>query len=247
MKLKPPSSPISALPTWKVALGAIVTTTGDPSEIPLTEGSSLKTTMWSCVLLSTLVIVPLIACLLASSTNSTRLASIVPVPFSLRLTSSIWSILTQLKFCGLAVHPARSKSSNTVLLSTLMVNDCPLLSFINVNMFVPNPVTWPSTSSTSSMSPWSSSRRLWVTFTTLTMGLTERSLCSEAFTSKSNLIPNVSSAATVIGNGLDNVAVDGLKVGVIWQTALLAQEPIAAPEWFTIVSTALPNVRVRLL
>src|SRR5258708_12866979 len=97
------------------------------------------------------------------------------------------------------------------------------------------------------MSPWSSSRSLWVTFTTLTMGLTERSLWREGFMVKSNLIPNGSSGGTVIGNGLDNVAVDGLKLGVIWQTALLAQEPIAAPEWFTIVSTALPNVRVMLL
>src|SRR6266446_5095403 len=245
--VKPRSSPISSLLATNVALGRIVTTTADPSATPLTVGSSLNTTAWNCVLLSTLVMVALRTSSLACSSSFTRLASIVPMPLSFRSTSTICPIATQLKFWGFAVHPALSKSSNTLLLSTLMVNDCPLLSFINVNMLVPTPVTWPSTSSASSMSSWSSSRRLCVTFTTLTMGLTERSLCSESFTLKSNLIPNVSSAVTAIGKGLVNVAVDGLKLGVIWQTVLLAHEPIAAPEWFTIVSTALPNVRVRLL
>jgi hypothetical protein len=75
----------------------------------------------------------------------------------------------------------------------------------------------------------------------------DRSLCTEEFTLKSNLTPNVESASTVSGNGaLDSIADDGLKLGVIWHTVLLAHEPIAAPEWFTIVSTALLKVRFRL-
>jgi len=37
------------------------------------------------------------------------------------------------------------------------------------------------------------------------------------------------------------------KLGVNWQTVLLAQEPIAAPEWFKMVISAFPNVKVRLL
>jgi len=47
------------------------------------------------------------------------------------------------------VHPARPKSSNTVLLSTVIIKDFPLLRFISVNWLVPTAVTWPSTSSRS--------------------------------------------------------------------------------------------------
>jgi hypothetical protein len=53
--------------------------------------------------------------------------------------------------------------------------------------------------------------------------------------------------STMIGKGApDIVAEDGLKLGVNWQAELLAHEPIAAPEWFTIVSCALPKVSLRL-
>jgi len=56
-------------------------------------------------------------------------------------------------------------------------------------------------------------------------------------------MPNTDCASTVMGKGaLDIVAEDGLKFGVIWQTVLLAQEPIAAPEWFAIVNWAFPKV-----
>src|SRR5437879_1521335 len=69
----------------------------------------------------------------------------------------------------------------------------------------------------------------------------------EVFTLKSSLIPNTEFMSTVIGKGaLDSVTEDGLKLGVNWQTVLLAHEPIAAPEWFTIVSCALPKVNLRL-
>jgi len=69
----------------------------------------------------------------------------------------------------------------------------------------------------------------------------------EVFKLKSSLIPNTEFASIVIGNGaLDSVTEDGLKLGVNWQTVLLAQEPIAAPEWFTIVSCAPPKVNLRL-
>ena len=61
------------------------------------------------------------------------------------------------------------------------------------------------------------------------------------------MIPNTEPASTVSGKGaLDSVIEDGLKLGVNWQTALIAQEPIAAVEWFTIVSCAFPNVNLRL-
>src|SRR5258708_34947794 len=40
--LKPPSSPNSSPPTWNTAPDWIVTTTGEPSEIPVTVGSSLN-------------------------------------------------------------------------------------------------------------------------------------------------------------------------------------------------------------
>jgi hypothetical protein len=60
---------------------------------------------------------------------------------------------------------------------------------------------------------------------------------------KSNFIPNTEFASTVIGKGApDTVAEEGLKFGVNWQTVLLAHEPIAAPEWFAMVSCAFPKV-----
>src|SRR5882762_1824523 len=69
----------------------------------------------------------------------------------------------------------------------------------------------------------------------------------EELTLKSSLIPNTEPVFTVIGKGaLDSVTEDGLKFGVIWQTVLFAHEPIAAPEWFTIVSCAFPKVNLRL-
>src|SRR5215467_5801447 len=228
--LNPPFSSISSPPIWKVALDAMLTTTGWPSEMPFTEGSSRNTTIWNWVLLSTLVIVPLMASLLASSMNSTRFASIVPIPFSLSSTSTIWSILTQVKSCGLAVHPARSKSSNTVLLSTLTVKDWPL-RLTSVNWLVPTAVTWPSNSSSSSIS-WSSlSSWRCLKCAMVTDGLIERSFCTEELTSKSSLIPTTEFMSIVTGNGVpDKVTVEVAKLGVNWQTVLLAQEPIAAPE-----------------
>jgi hypothetical protein len=61
------------------------------------------------------------------------------------------------------------------------------------------------------------------------------------------LIPTLESALTVNGNGVDViVAFDGLKLGDISHVVLSAHDPIAAPEWFTIVSCALPNVSVKL-
>src|SRR5690349_18889834 len=69
----------------------------------------------------------------------------------------------------------------------------------------------------------------------------------EVFTLKSSLIPNTEPVSTVIGKGaLDSVTEAGLKLGVNWQTELIAQEPIAAVEWFTIVSCAFPSVNLRL-
>src|SRR5260370_4026878 len=76
----------------------------------------------------------------------------------------------------------------------------------------------------------------------------ERSFCTEEFTFKSNLSPKTEFASSVMGKGApDSVAEDGLRGGINWQTVLLAHVPIAAPEWFTIVSTGLAKVKVRLL
>src|SRR5229473_3017491 len=69
----------------------------------------------------------------------------------------------------------------------------------------------------------------------------------EEFRLKSSLIPNTEFMSTMIGKGApDTVAEDGLKFGVNWQTVLLAHEPIAAPEWFTIVNWAFPKVNLML-
>src|SRR5260370_14799671 len=69
----------------------------------------------------------------------------------------------------------------------------------------------------------------------------------EVFTLKSSLIPNTEPMSTVIGKGArDCVTEEGLKFGVIWDIVLFPHEPIAAPEWFTIVSCAFPNVNLRL-
>ncbi len=129
-----------------------------------------------------------------------------------------------------------------------MVNDCPLRAFIKVNWLVPSIVTWPSTSSRFSISIPSSESCRWVTCATVTAGLMERSPCTEEFTFKSNLSPKTEFVSSVMGKGApDNVAEDGLRLGVNWQTALMAHIPICAGEWFTIVSTGLAKVKVRLL
>jgi hypothetical protein len=81
----------------------------------------------------------------------------------------------------------------------------------------------------------------------VTAGLIERSDCTEAFTSKSSRIPTTEFLSIVIGNGvLEIVAVMGLMLGMISQTELAAHVPIAVVERFTAVSTAFPNVSVRL-
>src|SRR5579863_6329381 len=88
----------------------------------------------------------------------------------------------------------------------------------------------------------------WVSCAIETTGLIERSVCTEEFTLKSNRTPTTEFWLIVIGKGaLDSVAVAGVKLGVSSQTELLAQEPIAAPEWFTIVIFAVPKVSVMLL
>src|SRR5579859_108258 len=75
----------------------------------------------------------------------------------------------------------------------------------------------------------------------------ERSVCTEEATLKSSRIPTTEFALIVIGNGeLVIAAVVGLKPGVSSQTELSAHPPIGAPEWFTIVIVALPNVSVML-
>src|SRR5579864_4677741 len=75
----------------------------------------------------------------------------------------------------------------------------------------------------------------------------ERSLCTEESTLKSSRMLATEFWLRVIGNGApDIVTIEGLKFGVSSHTELSAHEPIAAPEWFTMVIIALPNVSVRL-
>ena len=82
----------------------------------------------------------------------------------------------------------------------------------------------------------------------VTVGLIERSGCTEELTLKSNRMSTTEFWVTVIGNGvLETVAVMGLSVGVSSHTELSAHELIVAIEWFTIVNSGFANVSVMLL
>jgi hypothetical protein len=146
---------------------------------------------------------------------------------------------TQVKSVGFAVHLERSKSSNTVLLSTMIGKDCPLCSFINLNWLLPTAVTCPSTSSTFSVSCSSSESGLCVKCFTVTLGLIETSLCTEESRLKSNWIPTTEFCLMVMGKVAPvTVAIVGLKAGVSSQAELTAHELIGILEWFTMVITA---------
>src|SRR5712692_3808875 len=200
------------LSTRKLAPEANVTVMGNPISRPVTARSSSPIAILNCVGLSIEKMMPSTSSSASSSSSSIFFARNTPagsVVIRRRSTSTTWPFWTQVKL--LAAHP--SKSSNSVVLSTLTVR-------------VPRAVT----------------RLNWLLVASL-LDTTPSTLSSRLFRFTSTSSPVGEFPVSISGNGgFEEIVTVPAALGLISHTAPLGHPASVAPVSFLKVNSGFANV-----
>src|SRR5713101_5840246 len=225
------------LSTRKLAPEANVTVIGNPISRPVTARSSSPIAILNCVGLSIEKMMPSTSSSTSSSSSSIFFARNTPagsVVIRRRSTSTTWPFWTQVKL--LAAQP--SKSSNSVVVSTLTVRVPRAVTRLNWLFIASLLDTTPSTSSISSSSPVPCGAEICVTVTPpAARKLTPSALSSRLFRFTSTSSPVGEFPVSISGNGgFEEIVTVPAALGLISHPASVA------PVSFLKVNSGFANV-----
>src|SRR5713101_1269214 len=231
------------LSTRKLAPEANVTVMGNPISRPVTARSSSPIAILNCVGLSIEKMMPSTSSSTSSSSSSIFFARNTPagsVVIRRRSTSTTWPFWTQVKL--LAAQP--SKSSNSVVVSTLTVRVPRAVTRLNWLFIASLLDTTPSTSSISSSSPVPCGAEICVTVTPpAARKLTLSALSSRLFRLTSTSSPVGEFPVSTSGNGgFEEIVTVPAALGLISHTAPLGHPASVAPVSFLKVNSGFANV-----